>query len=74
MSICICCLLELFWKDIDEQILTFEDLGKTIFHNCTKLKKNKSITNNDYLLLTQIISRVSIQGQMHIELKKILNS
>jgi len=70
MSICKYCLLEIFWKDVNGKMLPFEDLGNTILHNCPKLKQNKTNHDDDHLLLTKTITRLSALEREVDQLKK----
>ena len=70
MTICKFCPLEIFWGENNGKSIYFEDICQTIIHKCPGLQQKKSIKNNDHLLLTQTISRVSALERTIDELKK----
>jgi len=72
MSRCKFCPLEIFWKENNGKMLPFEDSTTTVIHKCPNLHQNKLIVNDDHLLLTQTISRVSALERTVIELEKKL--
>ena len=72
MTICKFCGLKIFFVNVNGKPVQFEDEGGTVYHNCPKLKKQNRHQNDDHLLLTQTITRLSQLESIVSELKRKL--
>ncbi len=68
---CKYCPAEVFFNSVNGHSLLFEDAGLTILHVCPGLKKFYN-NNDDHVLLTKTISRVSRLEREFDDLKKKL--